>query len=204
LINRKHCRKRLAIAAVAISVAFLAPDSLGGKKDCQQIERLRGGKDMSMNDTSQPAPTRAIRLIFEYEGDQVHLVSQQPVEMAITGFDIARTEHPGYYVDTRDAAGRTLARVPARNAFSGSTEVFPEKPGEPITRVDVAKPRGAFTVVIPAPGDADHVSLVQVTPRKPDAVAPAGRATSLVEGGAQVVELARFPLKSNTEGGGQP
>jgi len=159
---------------------------------------------MSMSDASQPAPTRAVRLIFEYEGDQVRLVSQQPVEMVITGFDIARTEHPGYYIDTRDAEDHTLARVPARNAFSGSTEVFPEKPGEPITRVDVAKPRGAFTVVVPAPADADHVSLVQVMPAKPDVLAPAGRATSLVEGGAQVVELARFPLKSNTEGGGQP
>lgn len=158
---------------------------------------------MPMNDTSQPAPTRAIRLIFEYEGDQVHLVSQQSVEMAITGFDIARSEHAGYYVDTRDTAGRTLARVPARNAFSASTEVFPEKPGEPITRVDVVKPRGAFTVVIPAPGDADHVNLVQVMPGKPD-VSPAGRATSLVEGGTQVIEIARFPLQQDQGKGGQP
>jgi len=158
---------------------------------------------MPMNDTSQPGPSRALRLIFEYDGDQVHLVSQQPVEMAITGFDIARTEHPGYYVDTRDAANRTLSRVPARNAFFASMEVFPENPGEKITRIDVAKPRGAFTVVIPAPEDADHVSLVQVIPGKLDVLVPAGRATSLVEGATQVVELARFSLKSNTEEGGQ-
>ena len=82
---------------------------------------------MAMNESSQPAPTRAMRLIFEYEGNQVRLVSQQPVEMAITGSDIAKVEHPGYYVDTRDARDRTLARVPARNAFSASVEVFPRK-----------------------------------------------------------------------------
>lgn len=150
---------------------------------------------MSMNDSSQSAPNRAMRLIFEYDGDQVRLVSQQPVEVAITGFDLAQTERQGYYVDTRNAAGRTLARVPARNVFTGSTEVFPEQPGGAITRVDVPKPRGAFTVIVPAPSDADHVALVQVKPGQADAAAPTSKGTSQVEGGAQVVELARFPLK---------
>ena len=83
---------------------------------------------MAMNDSSQPAPTRAMRLIFEYEGNQVRLVSQQPVEMAITGSDIAQVEQPGYYVDTRDARDRTLARVPARNAFSASVRFSPKSP----------------------------------------------------------------------------
>jgi hypothetical protein len=197
-------KQRLTNLALAFSLTFMASATHGVEKDCQYRILLTGGEDMSMNDTGQPAPTHALRLIFEYDGDQVRLVSQQPVEMAITGFDIARAEHPGYYVDTRDAAGRTLARVPARNAFSSSMEIFPEKPGEPITRVDVAKPRGAFTVVIPVPSDADHVSLVQVTPGNPDVLAPAGRATSPVEGSTQVVEIARFPLKSNTGEGGRP
>ncbi len=159
---------------------------------------------MAMNDSSQPAPTRAMRLIFEYEGNQVRLVSQQPVEMAITGSDIAQVEQPGYYVDTRDARDRTLARVPARNAFSASVEVFPEKPGEPISRVDVAQPRGAFTVVVPVPEDADYFSIVQITPGRPDTQAPASRATSPVEGGTQITELARFPLTANAQGGGRP
>ncbi len=83
---------------------------------------------MATSDASQPMSTLAMRLIFEYEGDQVRLVSQQPVDVAITGFDIARTQRPGWHVDTRDAAGRTLARVPARDAFSASAEVFPETP----------------------------------------------------------------------------
>src|SRR5262245_1280796 len=141
---------------------------------------------MAMHESSQPAPTRAMRLIFEYEGNQVRLVSQQPVEMAITGSDLARVEHPGYYVDTRDASDRTLARVPARNAFSASVEVFPEKPGEPIARVDVLQQRGAFTVVVPVPENADYLSVVQITHGRPDAQAPAARANSPVDGGRQI------------------
>jgi len=133
-------------------------------------------------------------LIFEYEGDQVRLVSQQPVDVAITGFDIARTQRPGWHVDTRDAAGRTLARVPARDAFSAGAEVFPETHGEPITRVDVAKPQGAFTVVVPVPQGADHVTIVRAAPAKPETVMPSARATSAVEGSAEITEIASFPL----------
>jgi hypothetical protein len=150
---------------------------------------------MPTNDATQPKPNLAIRLIFEYEGDQVRLVSQQPVDLAITGFDIARAQHPGYYIDTRNAAGRTLARVPARDAFAGSAEVFPERPGEPISRVDVPKPRGAFTVVVPAPEGADHVSVVRVAPPKPEVRLPASGATSPVPGGPEVTDLAKFPLQ---------
>ena len=139
--------------------------------------------------------TLAIRLIFEYEGDQVRLISQQPVDVAITGFDISRADRPGYYVDTRDSNGRTLARVPARDAFSRSTEVFPEQPGEPITRLEVEGARGAFTVVVPVPAGSDRVAVVRVTPAKPDAPLPGARGTSPVAGSSEVKELANFPLQ---------
>src|SRR4029077_16389075 len=79
----------------------------------------------SPNPDPEPVPTNAVRLIFEYEGDQVRLVSQHPVNIAISGFDIAQEEQPGYFVDTRDAAGQTLARVRIREAFATSVEVFP-------------------------------------------------------------------------------
>lgn len=143
--------------------------------------------------TRQGQP-RAIRLIFEYEGDQVRLVSQQPVDMAITGADIALTESPGFYIDSRDAAGKTLARVPAPNAFSGSVEVFPERAGEPIVRVDLPRPKGAFTVVVPAPDEADHVTVVQVSPGRPGVTGPPSRATSDVPGTTRTTDVANFKL----------
>ena len=101
-----------------------------------------------MSNGSQPQ--RAVRLIFEYDGDEVRLVSEHPVEMVVTEADTAQPRSAGYYVDARDTAGRTVARVAAHTAFAGSMEVFPEQPGEPITRIDAAA-KGAFTVVIPAP-----------------------------------------------------
>ena len=38
---------------------------------------------MPDNNNVQLQPAKAIRLIFEYEGEVVRLISQQPVEMAI-------------------------------------------------------------------------------------------------------------------------
>jgi hypothetical protein len=147
-----------------------------------------------MSDTSYSPQSLSMRLIFEYEGENVRLVMQQPVDTLVTGFDLSRTQREGYYIDTQDASGRTLARVPARGAFQSSAEVFPEHPGEPITRVDVAQPHGAFTVIVPLPHDADHVSVVQVTPAQPGTTLPAARATSVPEGAPQEREIARFPL----------
>jgi hypothetical protein len=160
-----------------------------------------------MNDPSRMAPARAVRLIFEYEGDQLRLVSQQPVEMAIPGFDLAREEHPAFYVDTRDASDRTLARVIAREAFNTSLEVFPEQPGEPIVRVDMSEPRGAFTVVVPVPANADHVTLLRVDPGLPGEPAPAARTTSPGLGEPKTTDLASFPLSPGIRpaaGGGAP
>ena len=152
---------------------------------------------MPSNESNQPATTRAARLIFEYEGERVRLVSQQVVDMVVTGFDIARAHHAGVYVDARDAEGRTLARVPARDAFATSTEVFPEQAGEPIMRVDPVKQKGAFTVVIPVPQEANKVAVVRVAPAQPDVQLPAGGATSRVAGAAEATDLATFPLKLN-------
>jgi len=144
-----------------------------------------------------PPVTRSVRLIFEYEGDEVRLVMQQPVDIAVTGFDAHPDVRPGHYVEVRDAADTMMTRVPVREAFSASAEVFPEQPGEPITRVDVARPSGAFTVVVPAPAAADHVAMVRIAP--PAADAPrrlAAGATGPAPGEPEVTEIARFALEN--------
>jgi hypothetical protein len=142
-----------------------------------------------------PPESGAVRLIFEYDGDDLRLVSQTRVDVAVTGFDLAPEPHAGRYLEVRSASDERLGRVPVRGAFSSSAEVFPEQPGEPITRVDVAQPRGAFTVVVPAPAAAVRVSLVEITPPAPEAALPAALGTSPVAGEAQIVELASFDLE---------
>jgi len=160
---------------------------------------------MPTNSGMELPTNKAVRLIFEYEGGTVRLVSQQNVEMAVTGFDMSGVDHPGYYVDTRDASGATLARVAARGAFVGSAEVFPERPGDPITRVEVAEPKGAFTVVVPV---TDSTSQVAVTRVAPGAAGQAPRdASARGVSDAVSTDIATFPLAAPaqpTSGGGAP
>jgi hypothetical protein len=147
----------------------------------------------------QPGP-RAIRLIFEYEGDQVRLVSQQPVDVAVTGFDLSPERRPGHFVEVRGSADETLSRVRVPTELTASAEVFPERPGEPIVRVDLPEARGAFTVVVPAPEAASHVSLVRIPPATTEHPDLAHRVTNLSrELAAQptAVEIARFPLRGD-------
>jgi len=141
------------------------------------------------------APVPAVRLIFEYEGDQVTLVSQQPVDVAVTGADLAQPPHPGHYVEVRAADDAALSRVPIREAFSTSMEVFPEEPGEPITRTEAEVTRGAFTVVVPAGPDAARVSVLRVLPPSDaEAPRPVAPGTTPTPAEPEVTELASFPL----------
>jgi hypothetical protein len=130
---------------------------------------------------------RAIRFIFEYEGDRLRLVTQQNVDMVVAEVDQSTDRSAGYYLDARDSGERTLARVAAHGAFSQSAEVFPERHDEPISRVDTPQQRGAFTVTLPALEQADHVTIVRVMEG-----AERDAAGDRIQ--PRVVDVASFPL----------
>jgi hypothetical protein len=148
-----------------------------------------------MADAHEPAVMPAVRLIFEYDGDDVRLVSQRPVDVAVSGFDLAPPPAPGHFVELRTAADEPLARVPVRGAFAASAEVFPEQHGDPITRVDVASPKGAFTVVVPAGPEAVRAALLHVVPpSQGPGPRPAPRSAAPAPGELEVREIATFEL----------
>lgn len=145
---------------------------------------------------SEPKPVAATRLIFEVDGDDITLLSQQPVDVAITGADLAQGAAAGVYVDARDAGNRTLARVHARAAIERNAEVFPENPGDPIRRVDIERPKGAFTVIVPTPTATKRVAVVRLAagaaPR--DARAASSTGAGQAAPALEATELAAFDL----------
>lgn len=143
--------------------------------------------------TQQPQPSRrgSVRLIFEYNDDDIRLVHQQPVDMTVPGFDTPREHIPGKHVEVRAADELVISRVPIRADLSPSVEIFSASPDEPISRVDMPEATGVFTVVVPVTDLADHVSVVQV-PHTPAEGVQRGAPAAAPE---QPTELARFALE---------
>lgn len=112
------------------------------------------------------------RLIFEFEGDDVRLLSQMPVDLDIHATPPPRVSArsaraappstPGRYVEVRDAAKRVLHRRRLiDDPVQEGHEVFAPEGGH-ISRVAADRPTGAFTVVVPVLDAQDHVALLAV------------------------------------------
>jgi hypothetical protein len=138
-----------------------------------------------------PTDARSVRLIFEYDGEDVRLVSQVPVDVDIPRF-APSDQQVGHFVEIRTDTGASLARVPVRGAFQQSAEIFPEDHAEPITRV-TTEARGAFTVVVPAHADAVQVALLRAS--SPAGDGDPGGGPGLAPSRTEDVELATFPLE---------
>ena len=140
-----------------------------------------------MDEVVDSPDPKSVRLIFEYEGDDVRLISQVPVALAVTGFELSEAAAAAHYLEVRNADEQPLLAVAVRDAMSASAEVFPE-PGGEISRVDLPEARGAFTVVVPLAAGADHVALM----RSPRAAAGASGVAAL----AEPQELGKFALET--------
>jgi hypothetical protein len=146
------------------------------------------------------ADSRSLRLIFEYDGDRVELVSRQPVDMVAPSSEPLEdfADRLGSWIDLRDPDGVALHRQMLHDPVGASTEVFSPDPEASLRRVERTRQKGAFTVVVPDLPGADHVAVVA------DVAPPPG---ARAEGAAPPPErrVLSFPLHDNPSGhsGGQ-
>jgi hypothetical protein len=137
---------------------------------------------------------RVVRLTFTYEGDDVRLASQQPVEMIIPPTDALSgyEGEQGFWVEVRSGQDETLHRRVMDDPLRQDVEVFSPDPEQSVARTPVEKPSGIFTVLVPDLDEADHVTLMSsAAPGTAPEVATRGPAT----------EFARFSLRRSSEGG---
>ncbi|XVV16160.1 hypothetical protein ACQP2X_17930 [Actinoplanes sp. CA-131856] len=105
----------------------------------------------------------ALRLVFEYDGDDVRVVSRQRVEMTIPATGEGEA---GLRAELRTADGGVLERR-ALPPIPDGVEVFSPEPGRTVERAPVDRPSGVFTVLVPDLAGADHLALVD-DPGGPD------------------------------------
>ena len=150
-----------------------------------------------------PAPSAgsptAMRLTFSYRGDQVKLVSQEPVEMIVPPSDPLQgyEQHKGFWAELKSDQDKTLFRRVLHNPTRNDAEVFSDDPEQSISRAPAPKRKGMFVVVVPHTEKGRDVTLSRSTgnPDLEAAGAPKGMAAmrSLATGPA--TEIARFKLK---------
>ena len=114
----------------------------------------------------EPPPRRAIRLVFEYEGDQVRLVSRSRIEKVLPQTDQSADalDFRGTWSEVRDAGGALLDRRVLVDPMPRDAEVFPEQLGAEIHREPPERPSGVFTLLVPDVEGADHVAVLSNSP----------------------------------------
>ena len=149
-------------------------------------------------ESSAGSPT-AMRLTFSYQGDQVKLVSQQPVEMTVPPSDPVKgyEEQKGFWAEVKGDQDKTLFRRVLHNPTRNDAEVFSDDPEQSISRAPAPKRKGVFVVLVPHTEKSREVTLSRSSgnPNIEAAGAPRGMAAmrSLATGPAR--EIARFKLK---------
>ena len=131
----------------------------------------------------QPGPVR--RLTFEYDGDQIRLVSEQHVRMIMPPSPPPEQSDAlgGFEVLLRDQQDQPVLRFSRTNPIRHDAEVFsPPGADQSIARVPVDRPRGSFVLLVPDVPGAITLELVG-SPASPDALREQPRS------------LARFALK---------
>lgn len=144
----------------------------------------------STGPSAQPHGRGAVRLVFEYHGDDVRLISLQHVDMPVPPTDALEgyEGQQGFWAVVRDRDDTTLYCQILHDPIRRDVEVFSDDPERSLARAPVERPTGAFFVVVPDFREADHVALMRSPPAQPGSRAVA-------------TESLRVPLRQDQERG---
>lgn len=120
-----------------------------------------------MNMPNQGEPTgretraQSVRLMFEYKGAEIKLISQDRVSM------VPPPPHPlmprqgerGFWLEVSDGEGRPLYRRVIDNPLRQDLEVITDDPDQPLARIKVPTRSGRFFVVVPYIQAARNIAL---------------------------------------------
>jgi hypothetical protein len=134
------------------------------KKTSKAKSRKTAAKAKASKTSSES--NKAMRLTFSYDGDDVKLLSQQRTEMTVPPSDAVKGygKYKGFWAELRSGTDKTLYRSVMHNPTKNDAEIFPETPGESISREPAPKRKGVFVVVVPDTDKGEEVILCRSTP----------------------------------------
>ena len=124
---------------------------------------------------SRQRPQRlALRLSFQYRGEDVRLASVEHVEMVPPPPDPpSEGESTGFWYELLDRSGRTAYRRVTTNPIRSSAEVLTDDAGRPLARQDTPTGEGTFVLLAPAITDVSSIALYASPPGIEGMVQPA-------------------------------
>lgn len=140
--------------------------------------------------SKQTASAQAMRLTFSYSGNQVKLVSQEPVDMKVLPSDELEgyEEHKGFWAELKNKQNKTVFRRVMHNPTRNDAEVFSDDPEQSISRQPTPGRKGMFVVVVPNTEGGQEVTLSR-------SVAQLSQPVSGMHGPARLRSLALGPAK---------
>ena len=164
------------------------------RKAAKKTSKAKGRKTpaKAKADKTSPAPNKAMRLTFSYNGDDVKLLSQERTEMTVPPSDQVKgyAKHKGFWAELKSGSDKTLYRTVMHNPTKNDAEVFPESPGGVISRQPAPKRKGVFVVVVP---DTEKGEEVILSRSAPDTKGPTMGISALASEPAE--EILRVKLK---------
>jgi len=138
------------------------------RKAAKKTSRAKASKTPAQAKAIETSPesNKAVRLTFSYDGDNVKLVSQQRTEMTVPASDTVKGygKYKGFWAELKSGSDKTLYRTVMHNPTKNDAEVFPESPGEVISRQPAPKRKGVFVVVVPDTDKGEEVILCRSAP----------------------------------------
>ena len=149
-------------------------------------------KTKSNSETASAKSTKAMRLTFSYSGDDVKLISQQPVEMGVPPSDPVKgfSKHKGFWTELKNRKDQTLYRRVMHNPTRNDAEIFSDASEQSISREPAPKRKGIFVVIVP---DTDKGDTVTLSRSEPEVRGPARGIRALASKPA--TQILRFKLK---------
>jgi hypothetical protein len=100
-------------------------------------------------------------MIFEYEGDEVRLISWQRVDMLapLSDPDEEYQSQQGSWLELLDRYDRAIYRQVLHQPIQTDVEAPSDEPGHPMTRRHVEHPRGVFVALLPDFDEAQTIAF---------------------------------------------